>query len=410
MSTANEPIAASPARGVVLALGCAQTLAWGSSYYLPAILAAPMARELGVAPSWVFGAFSAALVVSALLGPAAGRAVDARGGRSVLAASSWVLAAGLALLGMAPSFAWLAVGWLVLGVGMAIGLYDTAFAALAGLFGHRARDPITGVTLMAGFASTVGWPLSAFLEETLGWRGACAVWAGLHLAVGWPLNRRLPRSGQAQAARADPARATPAAPTPRGAMPLLAFVFAATWFVTGAMAAHLPGLLAAAGASAAVAVTAGALIGPAQVAARLAEWRLLSRFHPVISARLATLGHPLGALALVALGGPAAAGAYALALLHGAGNGVLTIAKGTLPLAVFGPAGYGARLGLLSAPSRLLQALAPFVFGLAIERLGVGALAITAGLSLGALGALLLLRVETRGNPLSVGGVDQGKR
>ncbi len=182
------------------------------------------------------------------------------------------------------------------------------------------------------------------------------------------------------------------APAPRFAMPLLAFVFAATWFVTGAMAAHLPALLQAAGASAAGAVAAAALVGPAQVAARLLEFGLLRRFHPIVSGRLATLGHPLGAVALVAFSGVAAP---AFTILHGMGNGILTIVKGTLPLAVFGPVGYGARQGLLSAPSRFLQALAPFLFGLLLERVGVeGALALTSAMTLLAFVALLLLRVR----------------
>jgi hypothetical protein len=217
----------------------------------------------------------------------------------------------------------------------------------------------------------------------------------LHLALGLPLNRLLvppapPPEREAAVAAGGPA----GPPPPRLAMPLLAFVFAATWFVTGAMAAHLPAVLQAAGAAPAAAIAAAALVGPAQVAARLAEFGLLRRFHPLVSARLATLGHPLGAAALALAGGP---GAAAFAVLHGMGNGVLTIAKGTLPLAVFGPAGYGARQGLLSAPARLLQATAPFLFGLLLESAGVGAaLGLTTACSLLALGALLLLRPAPR--------------
>jgi len=163
------------------------------------------------------------------------------------------------------------------------------------------------------------------------------------------------------------------------------------WFVTGAMAAHLPGLLRAAGAGPAEAVAAAALLGPAQVAARLAEFGLLRRAHPLVSARLAALGHPAGAAALLLL--PAGAGAAAFALLHGAGNGVMTIARGAVPLAVFGPVGYGARQGWIGAPARLLQALAPFAFGWLLERAGAGAaLAVTSGLSFAALTALLALR------------------
>jgi hypothetical protein len=155
------------------------------------------------------------------------------------------------------------------------------------------------------------------------------------------------------------------------------------------MAAHLPGLLQAAGASTAAAIAAGALIGPAQVAARLLEFGLLGRFHPLVSARLAAATHPLAAVVLVVFGGPAA---YAFALLHGAGNGILTIAKGTLPLALFGAAGYGQRLGWLNAPARALQAAAPLVFGAALSAWGLSAIWLTAAIGLAATGALFVLR------------------
>ena len=390
-------------RTVVLALGTSQTIAWGSSYYLPAILAEPMARDLGLAPPWVFGAFSAALVLSALLGPAVGSAIDRRGGRPVLASSNLVLALGLCLLALARGPATLVAAWLVLGAGIALGLYDAAFATLAGLYGREARPAITGVTLIAGFASTVAWPLSTLFAEHLGWRGACLAWAGLNLAGGLPLNLllvpRLPSPGRdagAATVRAQGTDADPAPVAPRFAAPLLAFVFAAVWFVTGAMAAHLPGLLRAAGAGPAEAVAAAALLGPAQVAARLAEFGLLRRSHPLVSARLAALGHPAGAAALLLLPSGAGIAAATFAVLHGAGNGVMTVARGTLPLAVFGAAGYGARQGLIGAPARLLQALAPFAFGWLLERAGVAAaLSVTSGLSLAALAALLALRPAT---------------
>jgi hypothetical protein len=287
----------------------------------------------------------------------------------------------------------MALGWLVIGVGMSMGLYDAAFATLAGLYGRAARSPITGITLIAGFASTVGWPLSAVMEEAFGWRGACLGWAALHLVLGLPLNRLLvppapPPEKQQAAAEAE------ATPAPRFAMPILAFVFAATWTVAGAMAAHLPAMLQAAGATTALGIAAAALIGPSQVAARLLEYALVRRIQPITTARLAALGHPLGAAVLLAVGGVAAP---VFAVLHGMGNGVMTIVKGTLPLAVFGPAGYGARQGLLTAPSRFLQALAPFAFGLLLERAGVEvALAVTSGLTFAAFVALLALKVQVR--------------
>jgi hypothetical protein len=216
------------------------------------------------------------------------------------------------------------------------------------------------------------------------------VWAAIHLLIALPLNVLLPNRAATSEFPLRPSSApTGSTEPPRSAMYLLAFVFAATWFCSTAMAAHLPRLLEAAGATTAMAIGAGALIGPAQVAARVAEFGLLQRQHPLVSARLAAAAHPLGAAILVLIGGPAA---YVFALLHGAGNGVLTIAKGTLPLALFGSAGYGLRLGLLNAPARILQAFAPPIFGFALERYGASAIWLTAGISCLALMALLKLQ------------------
>jgi hypothetical protein len=172
-------------------------------------------------------------------------------------------------------------------------------------------------------------------------------------------------------------------------MPILAFYFCATAFVTGAMAAHLPRFLEGAGASEAAAIAAGALVGPAQVAARLVEFSLLRSVHPVWSARIAAVMHPLGAAVLGALG---PAGVALFALLHGAGNGLITIARGTLPLAIFGPVGYGLRTGILAAPARVALSAAPFVFGVLIDWIGSFAVVISAGFSLAAFLSLWLLR------------------
>ena len=376
----------------VLTLGLAQTLAWASSYYLPAILAAPMARDLGVTVATAFAAFSVGLVISAFLGPRAGRAIDALGGRPVLALSNIVFAAGLAGLGLATGPWGLFAAWMVMGVAMSGGLYEAAFATLVRLYGQDSRNVITGITLIAGFASTVGWPLSTALEAWLGWRGTCFVWAALHVLVALPLNLSLPRANLAPAHAspgASDAPASPSASVPLKSAVLLALVFALTWFISTAMAAHLPTLLAASGVGVSAAVLAAALIGPAQVVGRLLEFGVLRRAHPLLSARLAAALHPLGAVALLVLGAPAV---IAFALLHGAGNGVLTIAKGTLPLALFGPQGYGERQGLLMVPARLAQALAPWLFGLCMEWLGSGALWLSAALGCLVFAALMALR------------------
>ena len=376
---------------LVTALGIAQTLAWASSYYLPAVLAAPMARDLGVSTPTVFAAFSVALIVSALLGPKAGAAIDRLGGRPVLMGTSLVFAARLAALGMAQGPVGLFAAWALLGIGMGSGLYEAAFAALVRVYGNGSRGPITGITLIAGFASTVGWPLSTFLEASSGWREACFTWAALHLVVGLPLNTLLPRvpgPDVAMAAPPDIAVAGDASKTSLRATLALSFVFAATWFISTAMAAHLPRLLQASGATLGTAVLVGALIGPSQVGARLLEFGLLRKVHPLLSARIATALHPLGVAVLVVFGAPAAA---LFGILHGAGNGILTIAKGTLPLVIFGPQGYGHRQGLLMVPARIAQALAPWLFGLALDRWGSGALAVSATVGSLAFFALFLL-------------------
>ena len=282
---------------------------------------------------------------------------------------------------------------------MAMGLYDAAFAALVWIHGPEARRPITGITLIAGFASTVGWPLTAFLAEHYGWRNCCFVWAAINLALCLPLylwclaapRYAKPRRGGESRSRAG--RETGAARTAarsscsrcgsprRRSSPRRS-------------RRTCRGCCVAAGATAAVALLASTLLGPAQVAARLAEFFAMQRwrFHPLLTARIATGMLPAGGAVLALFGGPAFA-ACAFAVVHGAGNGMITIAKGTLPLALFGAVGYGYRQGLLAILARAMQALAPFVFAVTMEGLGANAaIGLYAGLSLVALGALLALR------------------
>jgi predicted MFS family arabinose efflux permease len=376
---------------VVAALGTTQTLAWASSYYLPAILADHMAAAAGVSRAWVFGAFSAALLLTAFVGPAVGRMIDRRGGSRVLVVSNLIFAVGLVGLGASHGLAGLFVAWGVLGLAMALGLYDAAFATLAGIYGRDARGPITGITLIAGFASTVGWPLTALLDAQIGWRGTCFAWAAAHLLIALPLNLWLIPGARHHAEQKPQATVSW---EPRREMILLAYVFAASWFVTGAMAAHLPALFERMGATTVEAVAAAALVGPAQVAARLAEFIVMRRAHPLVSARIAASMHPVGAAILAIIGAPAVA---AFALLHGAGNGLLTIARGTVPLALFGPEGYGARTGLLGAPARAAQATSPLLFGVLLDMMGGKVLLVSAALCLSALAALLVLRPGRHG-------------
>ena len=221
----------------------------------------------------------------------------------------------------------------------------------------------------------------------IGWRDTCFAWAAAHILIGLPINLfMLPAVKGAKAETAKPVK--PQISIDRS-MILLAFAFAAAWSVTGAMAAHFPRILEAAGATSVQAIAAGALIGPAQVAARIVEASVLSRYHPLLSARLACLMHPIGAVIVAIVGGAAAS---VFAIFYGAGNGVLTIARGTLPLSIFGPENYAYRLGIIGAPSRMAQAAAPLAFGLLIDTMGSRILIVSSALSLAALLALLMLR------------------
>lgn len=374
---------------VILALGTTQTIGWASSYYLPAILATPIARDLGLTQTVIFGALSGALVLSGLLGPRVGHFIDTFGGRGLLAVSNVVLAAGLLLLSFATGPVLLIAAWIVLGIGMGMGLYEAAFATLTRLYGIAARQPITGITLIAGFASTVGWPVTAWLDAHYGWRIACQVWAVVHLLVALPLNLFLPRaSAEAQAHASKPSNGA-TAQSETFAMVAVAYVFAATGFVSSGLSALLPTMLVQFGATPAAALFAGMLIGPSQVAARIIEAGWLARYHPLLSARLATLTNPIGVVAL-AVGGPILAPVFAV--FYGAGNGILTIARGTLPLALFGPHGFGRRVGIISLPARATGALAPLAVGFMAETIGTGALWVSALCSLSAFVALMLLR------------------
>ena len=372
-------------------LGTAVTIAYASTYYLLAILAKDMAHSLGLAASTVFLAFSVALLVSAALGPIAGRLVDQYGGRTVLASTSFIFAAGLSALSAAQGPVSLFAAWMLIGVAMSAGFYEAAFSTLVRLYGSSARPAITGITLIAGFASTIGWPLTTWLNIEFGWRGACLVWAAIHLLMALPLNWVLPYVSVARAASPDAPAASQqasviAAPSTSW---LLAFVLGVTWFISTAMAAHLPQLLQANGVGLASAIAFASLVGPAQVAGRLLEYGLLRNVSPLVSARIASTAHAAGALIFLAMGVPAG---VVFTVLHGAGNGVMTIANGTLPLLFFGPGGYGARQGKLMMPARFAQALAPYFFGLAIERFGASSLWLSVALGLAAFLALLVLR------------------
>ena len=341
-------------------LGINQTLSWGMTFYLPAIIAEPAAAALVQPQFRVLGAFSWSLLVAGFCAPRVGRWIDRHGGRGALLASILVIALGQALL--APRTAWRSgiLAWTVIGVGMAMGLYDAAFATIGGLLGREAGPTITGVTLVAGFASSVFWTLGAALIGAFGWRGLLLSYAGLMLLVNLPMIWLLVPPAPPRPRASHAATAVPHSPTARRAVVLLGAFFALRWFITSAIAVHVLLLLQGVGLTGKEAVGVAALIGPGQVAGRILEWTIGPRINILVKARLGALLFPLGVatLALGAAAGPVFA-ATGFALLYGMSNGIMTINRGTLPLAMFGPEGYARLLGWLAVPVLLAQATAP---------------------------------------------------
>lgn len=390
--------------------GAAQVIASAGAHYLPAVIAIPASQELSLSPAILFAGFSVALGVSAIAGPIAGKLVDRMGGRPVLMLSNLIFALGLTCLGFAQGLWSVLFAYAILGLGMATGLFEVAFSSIVRLFGKSSRNPITGVTLIAGFASFVAWTVSVYVESKLGWSGVCWFWACVHILVGLPLNAMLPSplSPSAELAlKADTSKTTqspgtpPAPPPTAEAAPipgkftafLLAFVFAANSFVGMGLMIHMPRMLEGMGVPLALAFTIGSLVGPSQVLGRLIDFFFMRRWHPLVSTRLAALTHPVGGALLLAFGAPFA---MAFVVLHGIGNGILIIARGTLPLAIFGTKGYGQRQGWLMMPSKFAQAAAPFLFGLALTDWGSNVLWLSWGLGLSVFVALCLISTKYR--------------
>jgi MFS family permease len=349
-----------PRWAVVSAIGVAQILAWGSSYYLLSLLAGPIAADTGWSLAWVFGALSVGLLVSGLVSPRIGHIIERRGGRPVLAASAILLSLGLLGLGLAPTLPAFIAAWVVIGAGMSAGLYDPAFSALGRLYGEDARPAITQVTLFGGFASTVCWPLTAILAETLGWRGACFAYAGIHAVVVLPLYLYgLPR--EAPSAPVPKTAGTLAAGSLRAdqRMPflLLAAGFTLAYATMTVIAVQLPTLLQAQGLTLAAAVGLGALIGPSQVGGRILEMLFGRKTHPIWSLVASTVLVVVGILVMVGVSDVAAAGI----ILYGMGSGIRSIARGTVPLAMFGREGYAILMGRLALPTLLATAVAPLL-------------------------------------------------
>jgi predicted MFS family arabinose efflux permease len=352
---------------VITALGVTQILAWGSSYYLPAVLAKPIAAETGWSLAWVAAGLSVGLLTSGVVSTLTGNTIQRWGGRPVLMASSLLLALGQVTMATAHDLGTYLFAWVLMGLGMSGGLYDAAFSTLGRLYGKDARSAITTLTLWGGFASTVCWPLSAFLVETYGWRTACLVYAGIQLVVSLPTFLLFVPNPPRPAALVQTPRETPTVGrSHRLVFVLLAAITTLAALIASMLSVHLLTVLQLRGVDLVAAVGLGALIGPSQVGARVVEMLFGRRHHPIWVMAASVLLLALG-IGLLLSNLPITAFAI---ILYGAGNGVHTIARGALPLVLFDPQRYAAVMGRLAPPSLVVQAIAPALGAVLLENGG----------------------------------------
>jgi MFS family permease len=392
--TASRDFFSGPWRAV-LVLGVTQIVTWGAIYYTPVLIVPLIAKERGWSMALAMGGFSVGLLATGLVSPYVGRTIDRIGGHIVLGIGSLIGATGLFLITFASHpLAYMAV-WVVLGIAMAANLYDSAFATLGRIFGAAARRPITALTLAGGFASTVSWPTTHFLIEGVGWQKTYLIYAAILALVCAPLHAFvLPRHRAHTEVPAPAADGKPAAVLPPNgaAFLLVAAAFTAYAFVPSGLAAHLLAIFTREGIDAGTVVWIGALFGPAQVGMRLIEFAFGRNVHPLWVARFALTVLLCGFLMLTFTGFTVAAAA-AFALMFGGANGLITITRGALPLALFGPHGYGRLIGRLAGPFQIMQAAAPLVMAFVVERFSdPWALALAAAFAMTAFICFALIR------------------
>lgn len=358
-------------RRTVFWLGVSQMVYWGITYYLIGGFGTRIAEETGWSHAIIHGGFSLALLVMGLISPHAGRMIDRHGGARLMSIGSVFAAAGCAGVALAHDVVTYYLAWIALGVAMRLTLYDAAFAALARLGGLRARRPISQITLLGGLASTVFWPFGNWLADLYGWRNALLVYAAialltlpLHLSIPNGDHRDLPPTSAEPEARPQPE-------PPRGrdrtlAALLYAFTVTALNFLNAGMSAHMIGILGGLGLTAGTAVWIASLRGIGQSSARLAEVLFGKRLDPLNLNLLAAAALPVSFAA--GFGGDAAiALAVVFAAIYGAGNGIMSITRGTLPLVLFGPHDYGTVVGRLLTPSFVFAAASPTVYAAVID-------------------------------------------
>lgn len=364
----------SPIGVAVNALGISQIIGWGTTFYVPAVLAGPIVADTGWRIDIVFGGLTAGLLVSGLVSTLAGRLIDRHGARAMMALGSLLMAIGLGVVAAAASETVYLAGWAFAGIGMRLTLYDAAFAAVVQISAGEGRRSISYLTLWGALSASIFWPICHLIEAEAGWRVTMLVFAGLNALVCAPLHwyglarpEPEPDAGSAAGARKGPAPEAPLVGRDRmTAMVLFGVATSSYAFIFGAASAHFVGLVAASGVSAGAAVTIASLKGVTQIGARL--WEVLFAGHlPALAVARVPVWLMAGGFAAAVAIGDGIWPALVFTACFGAASGLITIVRGAVPLALFGAADYGRMLGILATPFLLINAAAPVVFALVID-------------------------------------------
>jgi MFS family permease len=403
----------------VLALGITQIIAWGTSYYALGVLAGPMSADTGWSRGFVFLGFTVAVLTMGLVSNAVGRAIDRRGARAVMSLGTVVVSAGLLALAHVRSEATYLAVWAVLGLGMRLCLYDAAFAALVQVAPTRGRTAISYLTLFGAFASSVFWVIGHALNERVGWRQTLVVFAAVNLAACLPLHwfglarrERAPRG--ADAVGTAPVRVDGAPLEGRArsvAIALFAAIMSLNGFAFGVISVQLVPLLEAAGLATAAAVWIASLKGVAQFGGRVVEITFARNLRAITVGRIAVGVLPVSLVLLLAGTGHVWL-VVAFTLLMGASQGVITIVRGAVPLALFGAQGYGAVLGLIATPVLIISAASPTAFAWIVDHWGwdVGRAALLASCSAAWLAMEVMSRWYERRRAAAPAGADAPRR
>ncbi len=380
---------------LTLKLGIPQIICWGSGFYLPAILAVPISQDLGIPTETFFWAFTISILVSGLIGPRIGKAIDRLGGRRVLPFGNLSFALGLSLLALSSEPVLLFVAWIFMGIGASMGNYDSAFATAVSFLGTKANKVLAGITVFAGFSSTISWPLTSFLNDSFSWQTAVWFWVVMHLLVALPIHLSIPRVEPREVADAT----GPIRKIIKNRLrfdPLLlvfAVMFALEGFIVSSVNSTLPFMLSEIGADQQVAIFAAAILGPSQVAARLLLVALDRYLTPMRVAAISILVHPVGVILLLAFGANAI---LPFVILHGIGVGLNPFIRGSLPLLFFGSDSYGQRQGYVMMLSKIVSALSPTLLTLMLLANPQLAIVSTMSMGLAAMTLLILLAFMRR--------------